>query len=104
MTDRSESCTKLFFETYKAIGKQQWINAVHRADWTEGRAPVVSGVTDLPAEVCSELRKYYEMLFSEKVTQQDAKARIFAKLKKKKIAQVFQQRNWIKTYRMRFRM
>ena len=32
MTDRSESCTKLFFQTYKAIGKQQWINAVHQAE------------------------------------------------------------------------
>ena len=36
MTHRSDACTKAFFQSYKTIGKQQWINGIKTAIWKEG--------------------------------------------------------------------
>ena len=89
MTDRSESCTKAYFKTYKAAGKQQWINTVFKARWEEGKEPVKTGAhTKDPKEISGELKKYYQMLLSEKNTHSDARAPIMARLKRRRITKV----------------
>ena len=83
--DRSDKSTRLFFSSYKALAKQQWINHMKKADWKEGIEPNFEGATKTPKEVSAELMKFYKMLFAEKKTIPTERRRILQHMKKNKI-------------------
>ena len=91
MTDKSDECTKRFFQTYKSVQKQSWISKVFRAEWQEGQEPEIdpdNRYEENPANVAKELSKYYKMLFSVKQTQAAARQNIIRRLRNKAISRM----------------
>ena len=73
MTDRSDKCSLPFFQTYKDVNKQQWVNQIHKAEWEEGKEPVITGKVTHPKKIPKELAKYYKMLLDIKSTDEKTK-------------------------------
>ena len=89
MTDRSEECTRQYFQTYKSIQKKSWISKVFKAEWKEGEDPQIdpsNKYEENPDNVANELSKYYKMLFSVKQTQAEARQHIINRLRNKAIS------------------
>ena len=87
MLERSETCSRVFMHTYKSLSSKQWINSLPVTTWREGQEPDMNGYsTAEPSQVAGEAAKYYTMLFEDKVTCPDARARIMRKLRRKAIS------------------
>ena len=89
MYDRAEVSTKAHFMTYKQKAKQQWINEMKKAEWTEteteGTKPTFNGSTKNMADIGNEFAKYYKVLFETKKIDAAKANRLLKELGKKKI-------------------
>tara|TARA_B110000046_G_scaffold118207_1_gene125009 strand:+ start:2316 stop:6662 length:4347 start_codon:yes stop_codon:yes gene_type:complete len=89
MTHRSDACTKAFFQSYKTIGKQQWINGIKTAIWRE-EGPTFKTINGkeecAPDKVSTELTKYYRMLYAPKVTDPHERELVMKMFRKRRIS------------------
>ena len=83
--DLSDTSRGLFFKKYKSIAKQQWINTIKKGTWEEGKEPTFEGTTTTAAEVPFQLQKFYQMLFSKKIIDNQIADRIYKKMSENKI-------------------
>ena len=86
MYERSEVCTKAQFSSYKSQAKQHWINKLKVTEWEEDKDPQFDQTTTTTAKgVGSEFAKYYKMLYSQKVIDQNQAKKLLMGLGKQKI-------------------
>jgi hypothetical protein len=90
MAQRSDTCTRSFFKSYKDQAKQQWVNKVAKIDWVEGDGPTDQELASAPRtsntkEVGTEFVKLYKMIFDKKVIDGPKSQQIFDRLRRKAI-------------------
>ena len=89
MTHKSDACTQAFFKSYKTIGKQQWINGIKTATWTE-EGPTFKKIDGKEEcshdQVATEFTKYYRMLLAAKTTDPHERSKVMAMFKARRIS------------------